>query len=364
MTTDSNTSTNNHVEIHAYKKISNWLFLGAFLVAVIVITGGITRLTHSGLSMVTWEPVSGILPPLNDVDWQAEFNNYKESPEFNLKNRNFNLEDFKGIFWWEYIHRVFARMIGLVFIFPFLFFLFKGYLKNKKLIKHLIIIFILGGFQGFLGWFMVASGLVEKPEVSHYRLAAHLLTALTLFSYILWIGLHLRFNKLEFKTNKSLQIRPFLWVNIILLIIQIAYGAFMAGLKAGFFFPTFPKMGANWIPQNLSEVFEQEGLLSLFNNPFLVQFIHRWIPLFIFLIGVYLWVKIEKTSLFSHQKWIIRSMNFMILLQIILGVYTILFSVPVHLGVLHQFGAVILLALSLIAMFFFRKRNIFEQQNV
>ena len=132
---------------HPSKAVANWLFIGAIMVAGIVVTGGITRLTHSGLSMVTWEPISGIVPPLNEADWQAEFDNYMESPEFKLKNRSYTLEDFKGIFWWEYIHRLIARLIGLVFIFPFLFFLFKGYLKNKKLMRHLIIIFILGGFQ-------------------------------------------------------------------------------------------------------------------------------------------------------------------------------------------------------------------------
>ena len=137
----------------------------------------------------------------------------------------------------------------------------------------------------------------------------------------------------------------------------------MAGLKAGFFFPSFPKMGEHWIPQNLSQIFEQEGILSLVQNPFIVQFIHRWIPLFIFLIGAYLWYSVEKKSIFNHQKWSIRILNFVILIQIILGVFTILFSVPIHLGVLHQFGAVILLAILLITMFFFRKRNIFDSQN-
>jgi len=349
----------------ANKAISTWLFIGAFLVAAIVITGGITRLTNSGLSMVTWEPISGIIPPLNVEDWQREFNNYKTSPEFQLKNRNFDLEDFKSIFWWEYIHRAFARIIGLVFIFPFLFFLFTKKLKNKSLMKHLIIIFLLGGFQGFLGWFMVSSGLVDKPHVNHYRLASHLMAALTLFGYIIWVALQLRFADTKTNADSNVQIRKLLRTSMIFIIIQIVYGAFMAGLKAGYMFPSFPKMGDSWFPVSLHYAFMEEGMLGLIENPMLVQFMHRWIPLFIIIIAGILLFKTEAKSknINVQQRRIIRVLNFMVLIQIILGVYTILFSVPITLGVLHQFGAVILFAINLLALFYFRKKNIFDLEN-
>jgi len=340
--------------------VANWLIIGALMVAGIVITGGITRLTNSGLSMVTWEPISGIVPPLNQADWLAEFENYKTSPEFKIKNNNFDLDNFKQIFWWEYIHRVLARVIGLVFVFPFLYFLFTKKLRNRKLLKHLLIIFVLGGFQGFLGWFMVSSGLVEKPEVNHFRLAAHLLAALSLFAYILWIALHIKASKTDTEVKIHNPFRQLLRLSFVMIVIQITYGAFMAGLKAGFFFPTFPKMGDSWLPQVLSSAFSEEGFLAIVNNPFVVQFIHRWIPAIIFIIGALLWYRIEKSSdPNSSKKWIIRAFNFMILIQIILGVYTILFSVPLHLGVLHQFGAVVLFGINLLALFSFRSKNIF-----
>jgi len=344
--------------------IANWLFIGALLVAGIVITGGITRLTHSGLSMVTWEPISGIIPPLNEADWQAEFENYKTSPEFQLKNSHFDIKEFKNIFWWEYIHRLFARVIGLVFIFPFLYFLFTKQLRNKVLLRHLLFIFLLGAFQGFLGWFMVSSGLVDEPRVDHYRLAAHLLAALSLFAYILWIALHIKYGNSRIDPVITAKTRPLIIALLVLLGVQITYGAFMAGLHAGLLFPSFPKMGQGWFPPAMGLIFSEEGLLAIMENPFLVQFIHRWVPLFIIILaGVLLFRTEGGLHVTKSQKWIIRILNLMILIQVILGVYTLLFSVPLTLGVLHQFGAVILLAISLLGLFFFRRGNIFGKSS-
>ena len=340
--------------------VANWLFVGAFLVAAIVVTGGITRLTNSGLSMVTWEPISGVIPPLNNQDWEEEFDNYKQYPEFQIRNSDFELEDFKKIFWWEYIHRLFARFIGLVFILPFFIFLFTKKLNNRKLLKHLIIIFLLGAFQGFLGWFMVSSGLVKEPRVNHIRLAAHLLAALSLFGYILWIGFHIRFKQFFQKSSNTILIRRLLRITFILLVIQIIYGAFMAGLKAGYFFPTFPKMGASWIPQDTGLIFSEEGLVSIFQHPILVQFIHRWIPLILFILVIVLSFRVEKIrELIPLQKWSIRILMGVLLIQVILGVYTILLAVPISLGVMHQFGAVLLFGATLWSLFLFRTKNLF-----
>ena len=346
------------------KAIAHWLFTGAAMVAIIVIIGGITRLTESGLSMVRWEPISGTLPPLNQDAWQAEFEHYQSSPQFQLKNSHFSLQEFKKIYWWEYIHRLFARTIGLVFLIPFFYFLFTKQLNNRKLRIHLLIIFLLGGFQGFLGWYMVSSGLVDEPRVNHFRLASHLLSALLLLGYILWIGLHIRFGKNLTTTDGTAGIRKFLVTFLVILGIQITYGAFMAGLDAGFFYPTFPLMGSSWGPENVDLIFAEEGWLSLVQNPFLVQFIHRWMPVLLLVFIGFAWYKSEKDKTLSiPQKQIVRALGIMFGVQFILGVFTILYSVPISLGVIHQFGAVLLFVLSLVALFLYRKKSIFHPPN-
>lgn len=346
---------------HPSKAIANWLFIGATMVAIIVIIGGITRLTNSGLSIVDWKPISGVIPPMNEAEWAAEFENYQSFPEYQEKHMHFTLSDFKQIYFWEYLHRLFARTIGLVFIIPFFYFLFTKKLRNPKLRLHLIIIFLLGAFQGFLGWFMVQSGLVDEPRVNHYRLASHLLSALLLFGYILWIGLHIRFDKLPVNNEKNKAIRQILKLFFALLVVQITYGAFLAGLDAGFFYPTFPKMGASWGPENVDMIFAEEGFISFVQNPFLVQFIHRWIPLILLIITgwtLYRTRKSENTNPLQ-RKWI-SLLSIMFVLQFVLGVLTIIYGVPVALGVIHQFGAVILLGFTLISMFLFSKKNIFK----
>lgn len=340
--------------------VANWLFTGAIMVAIIVILGGITRLTNSGLSMVRWEPISGILPPIGEAGWQAEFEHYKSFPEYQQKNLHFTLADFKQIYFWEYLHRLFARAIGLVFIIPFFFFLFTKKLKHPKLRLHLLIIFFLGAFQGFLGWFMVKSGLIDQPRVSHYRLASHLLSALFLFGYIFWIGLQIKYQQTALSLGKS-KIRTPLLIFLLILILQITYGAFMAGLDAGFFYPTFPMMGNSWGPENVSMIFAEEGMLSIMQNPFLVQFIHRWIP--ILLLGIIIWLFInarKDQTITSAQSLIIQLLASMFVLQFILGVLTIIYGVPVSLGVIHQFGALILLSLNIVSLFLFRRRNAFN----
>jgi cytochrome c oxidase assembly protein subunit 15 len=341
------------------KAVAHWLFVGAAMVAIIVIIGGITRLTNSGLSIVEWKPISGVIPPMNEAEWTAEFENYKSYPEYQEKHLHFTLSDFKQIYFWEYLHRLFARTIGLVFIIPFFYFLFTKKLRHPKLRLHLLVIFLLGAFQGFLGWFMVSSGLVDKPRVSHFRLASHLLSALLLFSYILWIGMHVRFEKLPKTFEKQKHIRQPLIFFLVILVIQITYGAFVAGLDAGFFYPTWPKMGESWGPQNLDMIFVEEGVISMVQNPFIVQFVHRWIPVILLVLVGWILYRSEKNIDVGIPKIWIRVLTGVFLIQFILGILTIIMGVPVYMGVIHQFGAVILLAVTLVSLFLFSRRNIF-----
>ncbi len=353
----SNNSKNN-------QQIIIWLTIGCLLVTTMVIVGGITRLTHSGLSMVTWKPVTGFIPPLNEIEWQTEFTKYKTSPEYLKKNYNFSLEEFKDIFFWEYLHRLIGRVLGIVFFFPFLYFLIKKKIETKKLRNNLLVIFFLGGLQGFVGWYMVKSGLVDNPAVSHYRLAMHLVLALILFSYIYWIILKLRFPKKEIPTKNTKKLFNLTRLLLIFTTLQIIYGAFIAGLKAGKFYPTFPKMGTEWFPNIIIDGFKENGIITLFENPFAVQFIHRWLAVIVFSLVLYLVFKAQNSFLSLIQK---KAINFLLIaigIQFSLGVLTILYSVPVVLGVLHQFGALVFLVSILTVLYFFRTSNSYENEIV
>lgn len=342
------------MQIKTSKIVGYWLILGAVLVITMVVIGGITRLTQSGLSMVKWNPISGIIPPLNTADWQVEFNHYKTSPEFIKYNNNFTLDDFKSIFWWEFIHRFIGRIIGLIFIFPFLWFYFTKKLQDKILFKRLIFIFLLGGLQGFIGWIMVKSGLVNRPSVSHYKLALHLVTALFLCGYILWTALPILTDNKK-QTNYFPKLNASLKWLLGILSLQIIFGALTAGLKAGYSYPTYPKMGSEWLPQLAIDSFKETGLISLVENPLLVQFIHRWLGATLLLLFVNYFLKSKKYNLSLTQQNCNLFLIGMISLQFGLGIFTIINSVPVILGVLHQLGAVVLLAILLITLYFFRK---------
>ncbi len=320
-----------------------WLFTGCFLVATMVVIGGITRLTHSGLSMVNWKPVTGTLPPLNEEQWRESFESYQNSPEFKKINYHFTLEEYKAIFWWEYIHRLLGRVIGLVFVFPFIFFVVKKQI-DKKLFKKLIGVFILGGLQGVLGWYMVMSGLVDRPSVSHYRLAAHLITALFLFSYIFWVALDL-IQPLRRPVN-SLYNRLFKFslVLLFLLTAQIIYGAFVAGLKAGFIFNTYPLMAGSYVHPSIWGALSETGASALFDHVVTVQFIHRNLAIFLVGLGVFVWWKFKGNVIDLNIRYTLHVMLLVFALQFLLGVFTLINVVPAWLGVLHQFGAILLLA--------------------
>ncbi|MEO8148945.1 MAG: COX15/CtaA family protein [Bacteroidia bacterium] len=337
----------------ARRIIIYWLLTGCLLIFLMVIIGGITRLTGSGLSITEWKVVTGTLPPLNETQWQQEFYKYQQSPQYKLINSNFTVEDFKGIYWWEYLHRLIGRFISLVFLIPFLYFLRKKWV-DKILLPKLITIFSLGALLGTIGWLMVFTGLQDKPYVSHFALAAHLICAFTTFAYIFWVALDLMFEngrkKLEigneFKIqNSKFKIQNFSITLLVVLFIQIIYGAFVAGLKAGHVYNTWPKMGDEWIAESVTYAYAKDGISSLFYNLASVQFIHRTTAIILFLMVCYLWMK-RKNSAWNLSWQQINALNIglaVVMMQFLLGVFTLLYNVPTWLGVLHQAGAFVLL---------------------
>lgn len=331
--------------------------LGAILVLLMIVIGGITRLTESGLSIVHWKPISGIVPPLNEKAWQTEFEHYQNSPEFQLKNNHFTLDNFKKIFFWEYLHRFLGRLTGIIFIIPFLYFSFTRKIKDPKLFKNLLIILLLGALQGYAGWYMVQSGLVENPRVSHYRLAIHLGLALILLSFIVWEILKIRIPIINYVYPKHRKIRNLLRIAFLLLGTQIIFGAFMSGLKAGFVYPTFPKMGREWLPESVINAFKEIGLMSLVENPISVQFIHRWLGASILLFILWVFIKSRRELISAKQSKSIKMILHTTTLQFILGVLTILFSVPIFLGVIHQFVAVLLLMSLVVSYYLFKYKT-------
>ena len=327
------------IKDNPHKAIIYWLLTGCILTAIMVIIGGVTRLTESGLSMTDWQLISGAIPPLNEVDWQEAFNEYKQFPEYQKVNKGMSLSEFKFIFFWEYFHRVFGRLIGLVFIIPFLFFWLRKKI-SKKLMPKIILIFFLGCFQAFLGWWMVKSGLVERPDVSHLRLAAHLISAFGLISYIFWVMLGLYFQK-PFPKHQKLN-RWIKWI-LVLVILQILYGAFVAGLKAGLLCPSFPAMCnvSNLLAGNWT------GNLTLGMPEYLVklnlQNIHRLLAYVVYGVIAILVIKSKGWKLSDKAKNGVNTLFLLVNVQFVLGVFTLIYQVPLLLGVLHQFGALLLL---------------------
>lgn len=337
------------------KAVNKWLIFVSAMVAIMVIIGAITRLTDSGLSMVEWRPLVGSIPPLNDAEWLRVFEKYKAYPEYQKVNFQMGLSEFKRIFFWEYFHRLWGRLIGLAFIIPFIYLTIKKKI-SKDLYPKLLFAFILGGSQGVLGWYMVQSGLVSQPDVSHYRLCAHLLLAFFILAYLTYIRLTLKFPKREIDFSKPLSKTILLFT--IVLIAQIIYGAFVAGLDAGLTHNNFPKMGRDWIPKEVS--FENILNFEVFNNVVFVQFIHRVLGWILLALGVVLFFRARRLNDFLQQRSIVL-LCLMILVQFILGVSTLVLYVPITLGVAHQFGALILIFLITHSLFFSFSKQIKEQ---
>lgn len=332
------------------KSVKNWLFIGIIMIFIMVMIGGITRLTESGLSIVDWNPIMGSIPPLNDTDWQTTFEKYKTSPQYIELNNHFGLAEFKSIFWWEFIHRQWGRLIGMVFFIPFIIFLIKKKI-SKKLLPKLLIVMFLGAFQGFLGWYMVKSGLVNEPRVSHYRLAAHLLTAFLTISYIFWIIL-----EHSPKSKDSVYLSNFKSWSVsflILLTVQILYGAFVAGLDAGTIFNTWPLMDGSFIHSSVTIM--KPLWHNFIENRAGIQFVHRSLAILVAVYAFSMWFKARNEKMGKQQKKAVKIVATLVVFQFALGVFTLIFAVPISLGVLHQLGALLLLLASLYQLFLFKK---------
>ena len=337
-----------------HKAIAIWLLVCCAVIFGMIILGGVTRLTGSGLSMVEWAPIMGILPPLNQAEWQETFLLYQQFPEYQLKNFNMSLSEFKSIFWFEYGHRLLGRSIGLIFLLPFLFFLFLGKIE-KTLAPRLIFMFVLGGLQGLMGWYMVKSGLVNDPHVSQYRLTAHLGLPVVIYAYMFWVALGLLYPKINGSStntatkNTNSKIGPLSLIITGIIIIVILSGGFVAGTRAGFAFNTFPLMDGRLIPVGL---FELSPLWrNFFENIVTVQFDHRVLATLLFIIIPIFWFKAGKFTHKPEAQSLLGTGRHLLLaaliLQITLGLSTLLLVVPVALAAAHQAGAILLLTAAL-----------------
>jgi cytochrome c oxidase assembly protein subunit 15 len=322
------------------KKVIYWLLTGCTLIFIMVIVGGITRLTHSGLSISNYKLISGIIPPTNAVEWKEAFDLYKQYPEYQKLNYNMTLEAFKDIYFWEWIHRVIGRVIGLVFVIPFLYFLIRKQL-TRPTIKKCIILLFMGSFQGFLGWYMVKSGLVERPDVSHYRLAMHLTTAFLTFAYTFWVALDLVFPSTK-KIKSSF--RNIIRIGLVVLVIQIIWGAFVAGLDAGWIHNHWPLMNDGQLIHETVTTEQEPFWRNFIEGKSGVQFVHRYLAYVVVGFIGFIWFKTRKMKTTILQQ---KGANLLLILvgvQFILGVLTLVLFVPVWLGVLHQVTAFFLLA--------------------
>jgi len=326
------------------------------MIFTMVVIGGITRLTGSGLSIVEWNVIMGTIPPLNEQQWQETFEKYQQFPEYqeHYKNR-MDLAAFKQIFWWEYFHRLWGRLMGIVFLIPFIVFLLQKKLTPRQ-IKQYLLIFLLGGAQGFLGWFMVKSGLVDIPRVSHYRLTAHLYLAFLLYSITFWFALDRLLPQTVHTPHPERDtpsLRYFSWGIVLLTVIQIGFGGFTAGLKAGYLFGTFPKMGGEWVASGIWMM--SPAWLNVLENPIMVQFIHRWLGIIVFATILALWIVTFSRKLRSIQKMGIHILLGVSILQVLMGIFTIVWRMPVALAVAHQAGALLLLTASLFVSYQFKR---------
>ena len=315
-------------------QISLWLMTMFTIISIMIIVGGLTRLTDSGLSITKWELFSGFLPPLNQNDWIQYFDQYKKIPEFELQNYEMSMKEFKVIFWWEWVHRFLGRLIGISFLIPLIYFSFK--VKFSKLL-NLYFIFFLICFQGFIGWYMVSSGLVDRVDVSHFRLSLHLVMAFLILSLVFWDYLKINVN---YNVKNKLHIYYPMGF-LILVFIQIAIGAFVSGMDAGLIYNSWPLMGNTYFPNDnvLSNLFK----LSAFNDPSLVQFMHRNLAYLIFLFYVLVFFKIYKNKMYDLYKSI-NILGFLIFIQIILGIFTIIFGAQIYVASMHQISSIFLVS--------------------
>jgi len=331
------------------RPVALWLLGVAALVFLMVIVGGVTRLTGSGLSMVEWKPVTGFIPPLNEADWQTLFDQYRQYPEFQQVNRDMDLAGFKGIFWLEFIHRLLGRLIGIAFLVPFLFFLFTHRLSTG-MAPRLLLMFVLGGLQGLLGWYMVKSGLVDDPRVSPYRLTAHLMLAVAIYTLILWTALGLMWPAAKGSapgvTARSARIGTGL---TLLVALVMASGGFVAGLDAGLIYNTFPLMGDDLVAPGVYA--NGPWWHALFEDAVTVQFNHRLLAVTTLVLILLFWWRTPGSALSRPGRRWLNLVPAAALLQVTLGITTLLMRVPVALGAAHQAGALLLLTCLLVLTF-------------
>ncbi len=326
------------------KAIAIWLLLCCAMIFAMVVVGGVTRLTRSGLSIVEWDPIMGAVPPLNTTQWDKAFHLYQQTPEFRDVNYDMKLDEFKSIFWMEYAHRLLGRSIGVVFLVPFLYFLARRRIDHQ-LVPKLVTMFLLGGLQGALGWYMVKSGLVHNPHVSQYRLTAHLGTAFLIYAFIFWVALDLIFPRTRLPNADLRNLRRFAYGVTTLVFVMVIAGGFVAGLKAGFVYNTFPTMNGHWLPPGMFAL--QPVWRNFFENMGTVQFDHRMIAYLLAIVIPTFWFVARRAQLPARGRVAIHLLLAMLAIQIALGITTLLFIVPIPLAATHQAGALTLFTIAL-----------------
>lgn len=316
------------------RAVVTWLFIVAALVFLMVVVGGITRLTESGLSMTDWHPVTGWLPPLSDAAWQAEFEKYKAFPEYQKVNLGMSLDEFRTIYAWEFSHRLLGRIIGLAFFVPMAVFMLTGRIRRRE-IPWFLFLLVAGGSQGVLGWFMVQSGLIDRPDVSQYRLAAHLALAFAIYALLLWTAWSVREEGRDRRALSGMRTPAIILAALVLL--QIVIGAFVAGINAGHIYNTWPLMDGALVPDGLFA--GGSGLAALFDDHLTIQFVHRILAYA--LLGVAIWTMLRGRRVGGRAKPASMGVMHAIALQILLGIATLVMVVPVWLGALHQATALL-----------------------
>ena len=321
--------------------ISFWLAFMFCIISVMIVVGGLTRLTDSGLSITEWQLFSGFLPPLSDSDWNNYFNLYKKIPEYTEQNYSMTLKEFKVIFWWEWIHRFLGRIMGILFILPLIFFTFK---ESFKKLFNLYLIFFLICFQVFIGWYMVSSGLANRVDVSHFRLSVHLIIAFFIISLILWNYFILKIKR-NFMEKLSFSIPLFF---LFLIFCQITIGAFVSGMDAGQIYNSWPLMGASYFPDDnqIINIFK----LSAFSDPSLVQFMHRNLAYLILIYYLIILIKIYKKKLINLYT-AINLVGLLLFIQILLGIFTLLYGAQIFLASMHQISSIFLVSSSVYLLY-------------
>jgi len=327
--------------------ISFWLAFMFCVISIMIVVGGLTRLTDSGLSITEWQLFSGFLPPLSDSDWNNYFNLYRKIPEYTEQNYSMTIQEFKVIFWWEWIHRFLGRLIGILFLIPLIFFTFKE--SFKKLI-NLYLIFFLICFQGFIGWYMVSSGLIDRVDVSHFRLSIHLIVAFIILSLILWNYFNLNVDR---NLNENFNYFT-IFIFLFLIFSQITIGAFVSGMDAGQIYNSWPLMGSSFFPDDneLTNIFK----LSAFSDPSLVQFMHRNLAYIILIFYMFILFKIYKKKLINLY-FAINLVGLLLFIQIVLGIFTLLYGAQIVLASMHQISSIFLVSSSVYLLYLNSKSN-------